>query len=310
MTFHVAPWEGFVTEPGLYLGTPEERYHSDPCPEPSLSATVAKIALNKAMSKAKAAHPRLRGDDYPQDLLDAEDDERVIQWFMDVGSAVHSLSLGAGPSITEIRAPNYKKKDAQELKKEIRAAGRIPLLTKHWNLAHRMAQRLRPVLVNLMGEDFPAEVMACSKSEHGWWIRSLMDGASPDLRVICDVKTTQLDMSPREAARTVNRNQNAFQSEFYEYNADRLDPGGIGRRKWYFIYQEMDWPHEIAIVYPDEALKTKGRMEVEAAMRLWDRAMKTGEFPGYSLEPLPIAPENWAMRALEMRLEEPDLADA
>lgn len=110
MTVYVAPWEGLVTQPGLYLSTPEERYHSDPCPEPSLSASVAKIALNKAMSKARAAHPRLRDDDYPADLVAAEEEEKVITWYMDVGSAVHTLSLRAGPLITEVRADNWKKR--------------------------------------------------------------------------------------------------------------------------------------------------------------------------------------------------------
>ena len=309
MAVHVARWEGLVTQPGLYLGTPEQRYHDDPCPEPSLSATVAKIGLNKAMSKARAAHPRLRGLDYPEDLLEAEEEEKVIAWFMDVGSAVHSLSLGAGPLITEVKADNWRGKENGQLKKDIRAEGRIPLLTKHWNLAHRMAKRLRPALVNLMGENFPAEVMACAKSEHGWWIRSLFDGAAPDLRVICDVKATQLDVSPQEAQRTVNRNGNQFQSSFYNYNADRLDPKGMGRRKFVFAFQEMQYPHEIAMVYPDEALKTKGDMEVEAAMRLWDRAMKTGEWPGYPTEPIPVSPENWAIRKMEERLEREDLAD-
>lgn len=307
MSFHVARWEGLVTEPGLYLGTPEQRYHEDPCPEPSLSASIAKIALNKSMSKAQAAHPRLRGPDYPEDET-AEEPENP-PWYQDVGSAVHSLALKAGQEVVEVRAPNWKKKDAQDIRKELRSSRKIPLLTKHYNKAFRMAARLQPVLANLMGTDFAAEAMLCSKSEFGWWMRSLLDGSAVDLRSFCDIKCTALDIEPLKIGSTMNRNDNAFQSSFYMKNADRLDPGGMGRRKFHFIFCEFDYPHEIIVRHPDEALKSLADDEVDLAMRRWDKAMTTGQWPGYGHASLPVGPTNWKMRGEEQRLIDEEIAE-
>jgi hypothetical protein len=300
VTFKAAIWEGVVDGPGLYLGTPEERYFADPCPDPSLNASVAKIAYEKCLSKAKAAHPRLRDPDYPEDA-DEDDATPSVPWYVDVGSAVHSLALRAGKPVVQVRAKNWRKGDEKELRAALRAERKIPLLTKHYDLAHRMAGRLQPVLINLLGQDFAAEAMACSQSEYGWWMRSLMDASSTDLRSIVDLKCTALDMSPRAAGRTMNRNGNTFQSSFYQRNLDQLDPGSMGRRRFTFAFIEFEYPHEIAMVHPDEALKTVGDGEVAAAMRLWDRAMRTGEWPGYPTESQPVSPENWKMRDFEDR---------
>jgi hypothetical protein len=302
MSFLVTKWEGVVAEPGLYLGTPEERYHDDPCPDPSLSASVAKIAAQKALSKARAAHPRLRLPDYPEDP-DSDDGERSPTWYMEVGSAVHSLSLGWGQDPVEVPVPNWRKKDAQELRALLRAERKIPLLTKHYDLAYRMAAKLRPILIDLMGEDFAPEAMACAKDhEHGFWTRSLSDGASTDLRQIVEVKTTQMDASPRAAQRTVNRNNNQFQAAFHLRTLDSLDPEGRGKRRYNWVYQEFAYPYEVCTLHPDPALLSAGDEEVEMAMRLWRRALETGEWPGYPRKSISVGPENFMLRDLEERL--------
>ncbi|HEY1491212.1 MAG TPA: hypothetical protein VGF35_01175 [Steroidobacteraceae bacterium] len=306
MTFLVAQWEGVVPEPGLFLGTPAERYHEDPCPEPSLSASVAKIALETCLNKARAAHPRLRLPDYPEEPM-AE--ERTPPWYMEVGSAVHSLALRSGQPVVCIQAMNWRKKDAQDLRDQYRNEGCIPLLTKHYDIAQRMALRLQPVLFNLMGVDFAAEAMACSQDrEFGWWTRSLLDGSAVDLRSVVELKTTQMSVAPRAVGRTINRNSNHFQSSFYLRNLDNLDPQGMGRRRYHWIHQEVEYPHEISVTHPDEALKSAGDDLVAMAMRRWNEAMTTGEFPGYPGQSMPVGPENWMLRDLEERMTDEEIA--
>lgn len=299
MSFYVAAWEGVVPEPGLYLGTPAERYHEDPCPEPSLSASVAKVAYDTCLNKARAAHPRLRQPDYPEEPFT---EDRSPPWYMDVGSAVHSLALRSGAPVVCIDAPNWRKKDTQELRDQWRNDGAIPLLTKHYDIAQRMALRLQPVLYDLMGVDFAAEAMACSRSEYGWWQRSLLDGVATDLGAIVELKTTSMSVAPRQIARTINRNANHFQASFYLKNLDRLDPPGTGKRRYHWVHQEVEYPHEISVSHPDPALMTAGDEMVEAAMKLWHKAMTTGIWDGYPRVSQPIAPENWMLRELEDRL--------
>lgn len=306
MSFLVTQWEGVVPEPGLYLGTPAERYHEDPCPEPSLSASVAKIGLETCLNKARAAHPRLRLPDFPEEPVT---EEKTPPWYLDVGAAVHSLALRSGQPVVCIQAPDWRKKDAQEIRKDYRNQGCIPLLAKHYDIAQRMALRLQPVLFNLMGVDFAAEAMACSQDrKFGWWVRSLLDGSSTDLRSVVELKTTQMSVAPHQVGRTINRNGNVFQSSFYLRNLDNLDPEGMGKRRYHWVHQEFDYPHEIAITHPDPALLSAGDDMVEMAMRRWDAAVKTGEFPSYPAESQPVGPENWMLRELEDRMTEEEIA--
>jgi hypothetical protein len=301
MSFLVAKWEGVVPEPGLYLGTPEERYHDDPTPEPSLSASVAKIAFEKALSKAQAAHPRLRLPDYPED--ETGEEERSPMWYQDVGSAVHSLSLRAGQQVECAPYQNWRSKDAQQYRAECRNARRITLIPRYYDMAMRMAAKLQPRLIDLMGSDFAAEAMAASRdTKYGYWVRSLLDGTSVDLRQIVELKTTAQDASPAAAGRTVNRNGNVFQSQFYLRNLDNLDPGGMGKRRFNWIFQEFSYPHEIAILHPDPALSSAGDTKVEAAMFLWSKALKSGQWPGYPKESQSVGPEPWMLRDLEERM--------
>lgn len=39
-----------ITTPGLYLEVPERIYHADPCPSPSLSASVANVLIDQSPS--------------------------------------------------------------------------------------------------------------------------------------------------------------------------------------------------------------------------------------------------------------------
>jgi hypothetical protein len=301
VSFLVAKWEGVVPEPGLYLGTPEERYHLDPCPDPSLSAGVAKIAFEKSLSKAQAAHPRLRLPDYPEDEEDEE--ERSPPWYMDVGAAVHSLALRSGRPVECSPYRDWRTKDAKQYRAECRNERRIPLVPKYYDMAQRMAAKLQPRLTNLMGSDFAAEAMACSRDQkYDYWVRSLFDGTSVDLRQVVELKTTAQDASPAAAQRTVNRNGNHFQSQFYLRNLDNLDPGGMGKRRYNWVFQEFSYPYEIAILHPDPALMSAGDTKVEAAMFLWNKALHADEWPGYPRESLSVGPEPWMLRDLEERM--------
>lgn len=298
MSFHAEVWDGLVKGPGLYLGIPAERYHADPTPEPSLSASVAKIAWEKSLRKAKEAHPRLRSPDYPED---PQETDVTPPWYVEVGRAAHTLTLGAGAEPVWVSYSNWRTKDAREERDAIYKEGRIPLLKKHYDLAERMAKEARPFIKELFGAETITEAMICSQ-ENGFWRRSLIDVTSVDLRRLGDFKTTSRDMSPLQASRAVSLNGNEFQASFYTRNADALDPDGIGRREFYFVFQEVEYPHELSVVFCDEALKSQGDIEVENAIRLWDRAMKTGNFPGYDRKPYSVGPENWAIRRLEDRL--------
>ena len=82
-----------ITDPGLY-DMPEADYHADPCPEPSLSSTLARLMVNRSPRHAWTASPRLNPDHEP-----------VNKETFDVGRAAHAVLLGRGAPIARPRGP-------------------------------------------------------------------------------------------------------------------------------------------------------------------------------------------------------------
>ena len=64
---------------GIHYGIPATRYHSDPCPTPSLSSGIARTLISQSPAAAYREHPKLGGK------------RRESTTAMDTGSLVHSL---------------------------------------------------------------------------------------------------------------------------------------------------------------------------------------------------------------------------
>ncbi len=293
-------WSGAFEGAGLYLGVPEAIYHADPCPEPSLSSHVAKTALKFSARHAQEEHPRLRPP-APQPVDDEDDDETPAPArHLLIGQAAHSLVLGAGAPVVEMKVRNFKTKDAREARKALLAAGSIPLKTKDYRIAQHMAEIARPLFKARLGGEFIPEAMLAWQ-ERGLWRRGLVDGCSPDMRVAGDYKTSGRRCPPAVAAQFVNANGYPFQERFYNRGFDCLDRSGIGRRKFFFMFQEVLEPHAVCFVETDEANRSLADENVAAACNIWDRAMLTGKWPAYSLEPYTATPKPWELQDWEAR---------
>jgi hypothetical protein len=294
-------WTGAIDSPGLYLGVDMETYRADPCPAPSLNSSTARLALFRSLAHAKTAHPRLAE---PWDDSDEEEaSEQTITRAMDIGSAAHALSFGVGAEIALIHAPDWKKKDAQEARKAARKAGEIPLLPKEHRRAKAMAAVAGPVITGLLDGSAVAEAMITWQEGTGFWRRALIDRMRADAQVIIDYKTTELDVSPAMAKARVFSAEHYFQEAFYRRGLDILDPDGRGRRRFCFLYQEQHPPFTLCLVETDEAGRSWGEEQVDAACNLWDRALTTGEWPGYPLGPHLATPPTWLLDQWARRAE-------
>lgn len=297
-----ALWNGEIDGPGLYLGTPMDVYRADPCPAPSLNSSVARLALGKSLAHAKAAHPRLT-ETWSEDGEDLEPDEKKITRAMDIGSAAHALAFGVGPQIALVHADNWRGKAAQEARKAARAITEIPLLPREYSRAKAMAAIAKPVIDALLGGSLVAEAMIVCQDRGGFWRRCLLDRARADMRVLIDYKTTELDVSPAMSTARVFTAGHYFQEAFYRRTMDILDPDGRGRRRFCFLYQEQHPPFTLTLVETDEAGRTWGEEQVEAACNLWDRALVTGEWPGHPLGPHIASPPTWLLDQWARRAE-------
>ena len=155
---------------GFYAEVHASEYHADPCPEPSLSSSVARVLIERSPAHARLMHPRLNKDHKPQSTTTA----------MQIGSAVHSVVLDNTWSFIEwVDAANWRTKAARAAKSEAEADGRIPLLIGLRPQIEAMVSELRPHLP----EGFLPEVTLVWK-DHGIWCRARADmlGAQPDRR--------------------------------------------------------------------------------------------------------------------------------
>jgi hypothetical protein len=299
-------WEGGVDGPGLYLGVPAAIYHADPCPDPSLSSSIARVVINRSLAKAKAMHPRLAeplGED------DEEAETRQPTRAMDIGSAAHSLAFGFGSEVVPLPYANWRTKQAKADRQTVRDGGEIPLKVEDYKIAKAMADRARPVISDLLGGSLVAEAMVCWQ-ERGFWRRGLIDRMSADARVIIDLKTTGLVASPVEASRAVYASGHHFQEAFYRRGLDAIDPEGRGRRRFCFLYQEQEPPFELALVEIDEAGRSLGDEQIEAACNLWDRALATDHWPGYPFGPHIASPPPWMLTSWALRAETDETLNA
>lgn len=280
-----------IDKPGIYRDFDGEAYFADPCPEPSLTQSIAKILLDQSPAHAALEHPRLG-----LPLLDGDEEaaEKYVK-AQAIGNAAHKLVLGRGKDVEIIDAPDFKKQAARDLRDAATFAGRVPILAKHMLEAELMQVRLRNQLRDHEeGDAFKhgaAEVMIVWR-EDDIWCRSLVDWLSDDLRTVDDYKSTGMSVAPHVIGRLAEAGGWHFQMAWIERGLNALDPANAGRRRFRNIAQENYAPHAVTVMKHDEHWLTMGRKGMDHAVNIWRNAPHAGwpaytnrtvtpEFPGY-----------------------------
>lgn len=295
-----------IDRPGIYRGISEADYRADPCPVPSLTQSLCKIALERSMRSVRTASPALNPNYEP------DDDTKF-----DLGNTAHTMVLGRGKDVISVDFPDWKTKAAKEAREVAAAEGKIAVLKEQHIRAAVMASEARAQLDRHEDRDAftggDAEVMIAWQ-EDGIWCRALLDWLHKDLRTVDDFKTTAMSVAPHLLGfRALNGGWD-LQAAFINRGLDALDPAGAGRRRFRFIAQETDPPHDLAVMHMTKPWLTMGHKKVEAAMTLWRAAAKSSRWPGYGNRP--VAPEYpayqekaWLERELsgEFETNNPDL---
>lgn len=286
-----------ITEPGIYHDFPVDAYHADPCPSPSLNQTLAKIILEQSPAHAKCAHLRLgcradRSEDYVADRT--------------VGSAIHALLLGRGKNLAVAHFDDWRKGEARDFKADAYERGDEPILKKHYDQAAQVAHSIACQMESMHGRkpftEGVAEVVIAWK-EGDYWFRSMMD-YDYQHRILEDLKTTGMSVSPAAASFQMADAGWAVQAAFQERGLNILDPENIGRRRFRFIAVENKEPFAITINELSEAVLTIGRQQVDMAIRRWKACMKSGVWPCYSTDTNYPAYPGYKQAAWEERYRE------
>lgn len=269
---------------GLHYEIPMEEYIADPCPEPSISKGVIQRLFEKSPRHAWYEHPRLNPD------RPADESTRA-----DIGSAIHSSILGGAEVVY---APeefmDWRKKGAQEFRKEARAADKIALLGHQEKDVRYTTKAAKDLLATLPGwtEEFETEgTMIWKDSET--WKRGRFDIWSPATGYMIDVKTTP-SANPTQWIKTTLLNSGYdIQAEHYLDGIEAI--GGVKKRPTFlFLLVEFKAPFCASFVGLDPAWEDLARRKIRYGTDLWAKCLKADKWPGYAVSPHWAEPAPWA----------------
>lgn len=272
-----------ITTPAVY-DLPEDQYHADPAPEPSLSSSVAKLLIGQSPRHAWTAHPKLNP---------AYEDDRDTKF--DLGNAAHDALLrGAGP-FDVIAAPDWRTKMAKTARDQSLAAKRKPILQKDWTAVLGMVKAAR--------EQIAAHTEAADAFTHGkaeqtliWregtvWCRAMLDWL-PDTvgATLYDYKTTGSANPDVWGARQLFDLGYDIQAAFYRRGYRAV----LGvTPEFRFVVQENKPPFALSVVALSPGAMDMAERKVEAAIALWRRCMAEDRWPGYAGRIAYVEPPMW-----------------
>lgn len=278
-----------VDQPG-WFEMDDQAYHADPCPAPSLSASIALKVINQSLLHAWRAHPR-------SPLFK----ENTTGSSAERGSAAHSLLLGGKPLAT-IMADDYRTVAAREARDKAREAGKIPLLVKEAEWVIGMTEIARARFYDLHDGPFYCERTAIWRSNSGGWRRARIDTVSHDGVLIVDYKTTEAAVDALSCERRIADMGLQIQAAAYVQAVEQLHPELAGRVRFLFQWQEQKPPYALSPpIEMGEAFLSLGRAQWNAACHLWEKALKHNAFPGHSARPHTASPPPWELARWEER---------
>lgn len=269
-----------ITKPGIYDGISDEDYRADPCPEPSLSHSIAVKLLAHSPAHARLEHPRLNPDRV----------ERQSRQ-MDMGKVLHKAFLEGEDVIglipDDLLAKNgaLSTKAGKELAEAFREDGRIPLTQVQYVQIEAALRRLRSKVADLDELALPftdgkPEQTLIWQEDNGIWCRARPDWLRDDLSCMDELKSAA-SASPGLGVGQFGR---AVWSMGYDiqsalYRRGLMKTAGKDAR-FRFVAVELDGPG-ISLCELDPAARALADTKVARAIDLWGRCLRSGAWPGY-----------------------------
>ena len=263
-----------MTPEGLHVIGADE-YHRDPCPEPSLSSTIARVLLAQSPAHAWWNHPRLNPSF-------AEEDERSF----DLGTVAHALLLEGVTSFAVIEAADWRTKAAKKARAEAIADGLMPILDHQVETVQAMVKAARHQLLafSVASEGSPPPFTNGVPERTlvwmagGLWCRARLDWLHNDHRWIDDYKTTTGSANPEVWSRTLFASGYDVQAAFYL----RAVKAVLGREAAFrFVVQETEPPYALSVIaLAPDALDLAHR-KVETAIAVWRKCLTANDWPAY-----------------------------
>ena len=203
------------------------------------------------------------------------------------GHAAHHKVLGTGHEIVVVDAENWMKKADQQARKDIRAAGKIPLLPAELAVVDEMAAAIKahPLAGRLFNPDNgkAEQSLFWTDEESGVERRGRLDWlpnrAPSGAIIIPDYKTAD-SASPGKFSRPLADYGYHMQAAWYTDAALALELAKVAR--FVFVVQEKTAPYLITIFQPDDRAIEIGRALNRRAIHLFAKCTAENRWPGYS----------------------------
>jgi hypothetical protein len=276
-------------------------YLADPAPEPSLSSSIAKMLVSQSPAHAWCAHPR--GANHRKDPTAA----------MLNGTLIDSLLCGGDTEIVELpeEMPDSKGKmvptndafrldSAKKWRDEHAAAGRLPVSRDDYSYARTAVDEIRANLwkdykLELKGEK---QVTGLWQEENGVWCRMRMDEWQADEGLIVDVKTAE-NANPKALPNHCYSFGYDIQDAAYRSGVETILPALQGRVRMLFAFCETTPPYACVVTPLAGTLRAVGSSRWKAAVTAWGECVKSGKFPGYTVEEGGIEAPHHALLQME-----------
>jgi len=282
------------------------RYHSDPCPVPSLSNSIANVLLNRSPAHAKLSHPRLNPNFKPTESSR-----------FDLGTAAHDLILEGGtqkicvidpqdyPSRPTKADPNgsipagWTNKAIREARDMARSRGLVPLLPWEDAQIRNMVRAAfafiaESELAGIFAQGKPEQTLIWREGET--WCRSRLDWLSNDRTIILDYKTCQ-SAEPEAFIRHLGAMNYDLQSAFYTRGVQACTDSQAP--DFVFFAQEITPPYLCSLVSLSAAYKQIAEAKYRRAVDLWGQCLESDIWQGYPSRICYAEPPAWALREFE-----------
>ncbi len=281
--------ESLAVQSARILDCTTSEYFADQFGEPSLSGSIAKKLVCDSAAHAHLYHARFGGQ---------ETDPTKAQ---DAGSIVHRLLLGKGADYEVIDHRDYRTNDAKARRDAARAADKVPVLAEQFEQLLAVTHRLKTVLpkygVHLTGlSELPIMWREpVFMTDRFVQAKCMMDHVRLDAGVIYELKTCASAHPDAVAKQAYNLGYD-ISAVAYERAFEALRPDVAGRVDFRFVFAEIEPPYCVTVYRPDGSFRALGEARWDRAVRMWDRCLRTNEWPGYATETLDLSPPSFAMR--------------
>lgn len=295
-----------TTAPGIH-DIPSGAYHAGPTDQPALSASIAKIIVNRSPLHAWNAHRQLNPNWRP--------DERDG---FDLGSAAHILFLeGArfAEKVATIDATDWRTKVAKEHRATSREAGLIPMLQRDFA---RMTEMVDAIRTQLDGRDDDPPLFAGGKPERsviweedGVICKARLDYLHDDFAAADDLKTVP---SKGGTAHPVDWSRRTFWTIGADIEA-RFHSRGVKavtgiEPHFRFLVAECRPPYAISVMDLAPSVAEIADRKIDHAIAVWRECLKTGVWPGYQADVASIEVGGWQEADFLERHYDPEEAAA